>query len=199
MSYVNSDGYSVRTGHSAWGSSMPKGTVEGVHSSSDLRIDDVAPGYFRGLQPLSEQEQMEARAKYPGYREAAMDTGRRATRVDHIISSARDGDRMRGNGVVLEFEQQEREQNPWDSPTGATYSRGGQTYSLTGTTSAAPAHEGSSGNVGNLDTEADRYCRAQIHQRRHEDAIQQAKEKNGGVMPDTYAPPKSEWWFQEKK
>lgn len=40
----------------------------------------------------------------------------------------------------------------------------------------------------------DLYCRAKIHEARHEDAICKALAKNNNEFPPNYKQPRSEWW-----
>lgn len=178
-------GYDVKAGSSAWGSSMPKGTIHGVRSKEDLKLDDVAGGYFRNLQRLTDEQAELAQAIYSPYRRAVEDTNQRAVKVEEVISDKAQAEYMYASDYTLKKD--------------VYYGSPGYESKKTPFSYEERLALDLQANGNTLDKEGDRYLRAQIHERRHEDAIKRAFDDNRSRFPDTYQQPKSEWWFNNKK
>ena len=180
--------FTVNIGGSAWFCSTPRGSIKGVASSTDLKLLEIVPGFFRQLSELSDDQRSEAMTKYPDFQKVVQDTESRKATVDETIDYIK-------NAMFESENSHSYDYDPDSYQTITKCSRGSFSHMETTKTERSSIYSLNSAKAKSLDTDADRYLRAQIHQLRHEDAIKKAIDSNRGVMPDYYVPPRSEWWF----
>lgn len=172
--------YRIETGTS-WNGSMPSGSIPDVQGSKDLK--DIVPGLFPQYNTLSPVSKVTAAEKYPSYKNAIKDKEERARDFDFTI----------GRIETAKQSIEAYEGTPQADHDDDMWVEYGKRSSMHGT------YEQKRRDEASLDNKADKVCRAEINQRRHEDAIIKARDANGGTMPDDYNKPLNEWgWFNKK-